>query len=432
MRYLGWFLAGLFLLAACTQGNPQDGANRARAYPSQAAVIGTATTPESSIPAPNGTINLWQSWSEGETSLLVQIIAEFQAENPGIQFDVRYVPAENFQERLKADLAQGNGPTLWFGPADWGPSLYNGGFVADLSDQVGIGLVQTLNRAGVDSVRYKQALIGLPYSIRGVVLYRNRQLIPTAPATLDELVSLAQTATKGDIAGADLERSFQFSGAHLEGIGGKLMDETGAPAFENAAGVAWIDLLRSFARAGPTEFLSDQDIERFKANQAGFIIDGTWNMKALAQAIGAQNLAIDPWPAYRDGHLSGFVQSDILYMSSQARGAEQDAALAFMGYFLSPRVQARLTQIDHIPAVGSKYIIDPLMAQAITALTGGIAYPTFPQMAVYTAQMDVALKSIFEDGADPASALEAAAVAIRAAQANSQAFSTKPATIPIP
>ena len=46
--------------------------------------------------------------------------------------------------------------------------------------------------------------------------------------------------------------------------------------------------------------------------------------------------------------------------------------------------------------------------------------------------MDVALKSVFEGGADPASALEAAAEAIRAAQTDPQAVSTNPVINPTP
>jgi arabinogalactan oligomer/maltooligosaccharide transport system substrate-binding protein len=293
-------------------------------------------------------------------------------------------------------------------------------------------LVQGLNQAAVGSVQYKNAVIGLPYTIRGVVLYRNRQLIPEAPATFDGLVALAQSAAQGELQGADLERSFSFSGAHLDGIGGKLMDEHGAPAFDNAKGLAWIELLRSFEKAGPTEFLSDHDLELFEAGKAGFIIDGTWNMNALSQALGAENLAIDPWPAYREGRLSGFVQSDVLFMSSKASGSEQAAALKFMEYFLSPPAQLRLTQIDHIPAASAGKVTDALMLQAIAALAGGTTYPSLPQMAAYAAQMDVALKSVFEGGADPASALEAAAKGIRAAGAGAQAVSINPVIIPTP
>jgi maltose-binding protein MalE len=358
----------------------------------------------------------------------VQTIAEFQSRYPGVQFDVLYIPAENFQAKLESAAAQGKAPTLWFGPAEWGPPLYDAGLVADLSDMVSHDLLQSLNQPALGSVQYKNAIIGLPYTIQGVVLYRNRKLISKPAATFDELVALAQSTAQGDLLGADLERSFSFSGAHLDGIGGKLIGENGAPAFDNAKGVAWIELLRSFEKAGPTEFLSDHDLEVFEAGKAGFIIDGTWNMNTLSQALGAENLAIDPWPAYQDGRLSGYVQSDVLFLSSKASRLEQTAALKFMEYFLSPPAQLRLTQIDRIPATGVGKVTDPLMLQAIAALAGGTTYPSLPQMATYAAQMDVALRSVLEEGADPASALEAAAAAIRAAQA----VPTIPVMIPTP
>ena len=434
MRLLNCFLAGAVLLAVFSCSSPQSLPVVARTGTPrrQAPAKGPASSAEAALPALSGTVTLWHSWSEGETPVLVQTIAEFQSRYPGVQFDVLYIPAEKLQARLESAASQGRSPTLWFGPADWGPPLYDAGRVADLSDLVNNDLVQSLNQPAVGSVQYKNAIIGLPYTIRGVLLYRNRKLIPKAAATFDELVALAQSIAQGELLGADLERSFSFSGAHLDGIGGRLMDEHGAPAFDNAKGVAWIELLRSFEKAGPTEFLSDNDLEVFEAGKAGFIIDGTWNMKALSQALGAENLAIDPWPAYRDGRLSGYVQSDVLFLSSKASGSEQAAALKFLEYFLSPPAQLRLTQIDHIPAASAVKVTDPLMLQAIAALAGGTTYPSLPQMAAYSAQMDAALKSALEEGTDPASALEVAAKAIRAAQAGAQAVSTNPVILPTP
>jgi maltose-binding protein MalE len=430
MRYLKLILTGAVLLAIWSCSSPRDlplvaqtGIPRG-----QSPAKGPAVSPEASLPAVSGTVTLWHSWSEGETPVLVQTIAEFQSRYPGVQFDVLYIPAENFQAKLESAVAQGKGPTLWFGPAEWGPPLYDAGLVADLSDMASPGLLQSLNQPALGSVQYKNATIGLPYTIQGVVLYRNRKVISKPAATFDELVALAQSTAQGDLLGADLERSFSFSGAHLDGIGGKLMDEHGAPAFDDAKGVAWLELLRSFEKAGPTEFLSDHDLEVFEAGKAGFIIDGTWNMNALSQALGAENLSIDPWPAYQDGRLSGYVKSDVLFLSSKAGESEQAAALKFMEYFLSPPAQLRLTQIDRIPAAGTGKVTDPLMLQAIAALAGGTTYPSLPQMGTYAAQMDVALRSVLEDGADPASALEAAARAIRAAQA----VLANPVMIPTP
>jgi maltose-binding protein MalE len=169
-------------------------------------------------------------------------------------------------------------------------------------------------------------------------MYRNTAIIADAPATFDDLVAAAQAATTDDVVGANLEYGFFFSAAHLHGVGGLLMDEKG---------VEWLNLLNSFKDAGPTEYYTDNDVNLFKAGQAGIIIDGTWNTTGLAEAIGAENLAIDPWPT----PLSGYVQTENIYLNANAEGEDVDVGWAFMEFFLSAEAQAMLTEAGHIPAV---------------------------------------------------------------------------------
>jgi arabinogalactan oligomer/maltooligosaccharide transport system substrate-binding protein len=280
--------------------------------------------------------------------------------------------------------------------------------VADVTGFTSTPFLASINEAALGAVKYKGALVGLPQTIKGVVMFRNKQVIAAAPATFDDLVTAAKAATKGDVVGADLEYGFFFAAAHLNGIGGKLMEANGDAAFNNEKGVEWLNLLNSFKDAGPTEYYTDNDVNLFKAGKAGIIIDGTWNMTALAEAIGADNLAIDPWPAYGDGHLSGYVQTENIYLNANASGDDQAASWKFMEFFLSPEAQALLVKAGHIPAVAGVEIADPLLKQAVDAFAGGAAFPVIPEMGAYWGPMDTALKSVFDEGADPAAALQTA------------------------
>jgi arabinogalactan oligomer/maltooligosaccharide transport system substrate-binding protein len=268
--------------------------------------------------------------------------------------------------------------------------------------------LRTINAAALGAVKYKSALIGLPQTIKGVVMFRNTSIIAEAPATFDDLVTAAQAATVDDVVGADLEYGFFFSAAQLHGIGGMLMDRNGDPMFNDAKGVEWLNLLNSFKDAGPTEYYTDNDVNLFKAGKAGLVIDGTWNMTGLAEAIGADNLAIDPWPTYGDGHLSGYVQTENIYLNYNTEGDDQMAAWKFIEFFLSPQAQALLADVGHIPAAAGVEVSDPLMLQAVEAFAGGTAFPVIPEMGAYWGPMDTALKSVFDEGADPATALEQA------------------------
>ena len=418
-----WLLA-IVSVTACGGGVSPGSPEVATPVVSEALTHTPTPLPSPTPVVVSGTVSIWHSWDEPYVPALLRRIFEFNKLYPNVYFDVQYVPALDLQSAYEQAALEGHSPTLLIGQAEWGPALYDKGLVADLASLVPADLLNTLNRAAVGTGRYRDAIISVPVDIRGVVLYRNQSIIPIAPSTFDELVSLAKEATRGQRLGAVLDRSFFFSGAHLIGLGGSLMDSEGRPAFNNLKGLEWMNLLQAFSEAGPAEFFTDNDFNLFKEGRAGMIIDGTWNRNALAEAIGAANLAIDLWPIHAEGSLSGFVQTESLFLSSAALSEEQMASMKFLQFFLSPESQAAVAQVGLIPAINGSpvnlaasqvEVDDPLIAQAMRALVDGVTYPVVPEMSVYTSQMDIALKSIFDGGVAPESALKRAEEAIQVA-----------------
>ena len=113
--------------------------------------------------------------------------------------------------------------------------------------------------------------------------------------------------------------------------------------------------------------------------------------------------------------MSGFVQANSLFMSSAAQGNQRLAAWEFMKYFLSAEAQETLPAIGQIPVLKNVPVDDPIISQAMKAMEGGVTYPVRPEMSVYTAPLDGAIKVIFSDGVAPPDALQSAADAVRAA-----------------
>jgi ABC-type glycerol-3-phosphate transport system substrate-binding protein len=194
-------------------------------------------------------VTLWHPWRKSRAQALAQVIAAFQERQPGIQVDARYVPFDDLRAAYEAAGASGEGPMLLLGAAEWGPTLYDAGWLADVTALTSASLLAPISPVALEAVTYRGALIGLPHRLEGVVLFRNRAIMAEAPATMEDLIASAQAATEGDVVGAHLERGFFFSGGHLEGIGGELMDGEGNPQFNSEKGVEWIDLLRSFEEA---------------------------------------------------------------------------------------------------------------------------------------------------------------------------------------
>ncbi len=360
-----------------------------------------------------GTISIWHALTEGEADGYNAVIAAFQEQNPGVEFEILYTPFDDLRGKFETAAATGGGPTLLLGAADWGPALYDAELIADLSPSVSTAFLSTFNEAALGSDQYKDAIIGLPFGLKGVVLFRNSSIIPDAPATYDDLVAAATGATAGDVVGADLEQGFFFSAGHLMGVGGQLMTLEGDPLFNDESGVEWLNLVNSFADAGPVEYYTDNDVNLFKAGQAGLVIDGTWNLNDLAASIGEDNLSVDPWPS----PMSGFVQNDNLYLSANADADARAAAVAFGRFLYSPEGQQLLVEENtgYIPPVSGVEVPDRLRQEALAAFEGGVTFPVIPEMGAYWGPMDTALQSVFSEGADPAAALQTAFDAITAA-----------------
>jgi maltose-binding protein MalE len=397
MPVLAILLIAAFVLSACKPA--------AVVAPTEAPAAPVVVATEPPVETLKGTVTIWQAWKEAEITSLNEVIAAFQAANPDVTFDVLYVPFDDLRGKFETAAATGGGPSVLIGSADWGPALFDAELLADVTGLASTDFLATINPAALGATQYKGALIGLPQTIKGVILYRNKSIIAEPATDVDDFIAKATAATAGDVMGADFEYGLFFSAASLHAVGGALMTAEGDPAFNDAKGVEWMENLKKIKAAGiPMENNNDNDVNSFKAGKAGWIIDGTWNITALAEAIGADNLAIDPWPA----GLSGYAQTENIYLSANTTGDDQTASWAFMEYFLSAEAQSILAGAGHIPATLGVEVSDPLLQQASAGMAAGTAFPVIPEMGAYWDPVNNALLSVINEGTDPAVALQAA------------------------
>lgn len=411
---LGTLLLGTLLLAGCqAEESPQV---TATFDPASDSILPATPTPAPPTVTPtpdglSGTISIWHSWDESRLPLLVQIIDAYRAQVPDVHFDVLYVPPEDLLSRYETTTREGWGPALLLGPGEWGPGLYRQDLAGTLS--AGEDLLGRLNPAAVEALHDGEALTGLPYSLEGVVIYRNTDLAIQAPENIEHWATLAEGATEGEVMGAVLDMSFQYAGAHLNGLGGNLANPDGAPAFNTAEGDRWLETLGVLRELGPVEYGNDNDLSAFRNGLAAYIVDGTWNLGTIIETLGEEKVAIDPWPAAGDsGRLSGYVWADALYLNPQASEVDRTAARRFMDHFLSTEVQTLLADAGMIPASLDVVPEDRLVSAAMQALEGGTAYPAIPEIEVYPPEMNIAIRAYLAEGVGANEALLAAEEAI--------------------
>ena len=370
---------------------------------------GTTDTTEAEMMGPEATITLWHAWKENEIESLNDVINAFTAIYPDVTVEVLFVPFDDLQNKVTTDWSTGGGPAVLIDAFDRASGYLDADLLYDMDEIISADVISALNPAAVSAVDYDGFKAGLPQTLKGVVLFRNKALAPDPAGSLDDIIG----------AGASLEQGFFFSMAHLvQACGGEIADADGNPAFNTDAGVCWLETLAQFPN--PT-YYTDDDIDTFKAGTNAFAIDGTWNLTGFAEAIGAENLAIDPWPTAGTGNLSGVVQPESIYVSNNIDGAELEASVAFVEFFLSTEAQTLLadpTKAGHIPVVAGVEVSDPLLADAVAAFGGGIAQPRFG--GCYWGNLDAALQSYFGGDVTAEEALQGAFDIISSAVADEE------------
>ena len=367
--------------------------------------------PPLSPPPAGSSVTIWLSWGIAETDSLKAIIQSFQRLYPDVTFSLLYVPLDVLFSTYQEAAYLGQGPSLLLGPARWGPELFDGDLITDLNPYIPFDYLTSLNSAALSSAEYHKSLISLPLSQHGMVMFRNTALISTAPITFEELSTLSHEATHGGVVGSYLERGSYFTAANIIGLGGRLIDEDDSPAFNDSFGLEWFSLLSAYDEAGAVTFNTNRDLDMFMRGRVGIIIDGSWNISLLTRAIGSDKLAIDPWPTYGTGHMSGWVETDSVFLNANTNAKDRFAALAFIGYLLDPNVQVRLAEVGHIPSVITAKPRDALIQQAMDAFSSGAPYPITVDESVlnlYWKELDVAIRKVFVSEVSPANALRTA------------------------
>jgi len=349
------------------------------------------------------TITLWHSMKDSEIAAMTgTIIPAFQEKYPNVQVELLFTPDNDLRGKFETAVSTGEGPDILVGHDDWGPAFYDALLVGDVSDVLA-DYGENINAAAVAEGSYAGVQVGVPYSLKGVVMYRNTDIMPEAATDVADLLTKAAAANSGDVYGFVGETGPFFAMGHLHKTG-DLMTPEGDPKFNSAAGVAWMEMLKSFDTVGPTSQDDDNDVNLFKQAKAGVIIDGAWNIGAFTDL--GDVVVIDPWPA----GMSGFVQSSYIFLNANVTGDQATAAKAFMGFLLTTEAQAAFYESDpaFIPANNQVEVTDPLRQQAMAAFEGGVGFVTIPEMGAYWGPVGNAILAVRVDNADIQTTLDSA------------------------
>jgi maltose-binding protein MalE len=382
-----------------------------------------ATTTTEYVAPPRGDADL-VIWADDTRAPVLRPIADTFAAEEGIVVSVLEVPFDKIRDNLSKAGPAGEGPDIIIGAHDWLGELVANGAVAPL--ELGDSAADYADVA-VQAFTYDGKQYGLPYAVENIALIRNTDLVPTAPATFEELEATAlQLKTDGTVdvplavqqGPADPYHNFPLFSAVGGYVFGQNADGTYNAAdlgIDSEGGLAAAALFKKWSDEGLISKDVTYDImnESFSAGKAPFAITGPWAVGGFTDA--GVNFVVEPIPPVEGGTPKVFVGVQGFMISAFSEA--QDLAKTFiLDYLNTEDVALQLFEAGgRPPALTSAFeqvSSDPIIQGFGLAGQQGQPLPAIPEMSAVWDNWKDAYNLIFT-GSDPTTAFTDAATAIR-------------------
>jgi maltose-binding protein MalE len=409
-------------------------AAEATATTAPAAVEATATTAPAAAeatatvvkgePSKEGVLTIWLSG--GPSKAVTNASKDFTAKY-NIPVNVQELDFGGIRDNLKVAGPAGEGPDIIVGAHDWLGELVTNGLLEplDLGDKA-----SSFDPVALQAFTYEGKLYGLPYALEAIALLYNKDLVPTPPATWEELKATAkklQDEKKVDQGYVLMQGDPYHAYPFWTGFGGYVFKQNADGTYDptdvgldNAGGQKAIKEIDQMVKDGLlrkdiTGQISDS---MFASGKSAMVIDGPWRLGDLRKA--GINYGIAPIPKM-DQQPAPFVGAQGFMVS--AFGKNKDVAKAFLTEFMA--ADAPMEQIykddPRIPAwkplqqkvAASTDPNDKDIAAFALSATVGNPMPAIPQMSSVWEDWTKAIVLVFQQQEDPGKAISDAATSIR-------------------
>ncbi|SDY31110.1 arabinogalactan oligomer / maltooligosaccharide transport system substrate-binding protein [Evansella caseinilytica] len=367
------------------------------------------------IPEKPEVLSMWVNDEEAQIDAYEEITARF-TEEYGIEVNITPFSMVDQTESLSLDGPQGLGPDLFFQPHDRMGGIHIEGLAAELElteDQ--LARLSEYSEEAVNSFSYEGIQYGIPAVVETYGLFYNTDLVPEAPETLEELMTIARELTEGDQYGFLMEATnFYFTYPFLTGTGGYVFaqDETGAYdandiGLANDAAVDAANTIQSWFEEELIPVGIDAEILNglFRQGKVGMVVSGPWSIPDYSEDLG-DSLAVTPLPTWNGEPLNSFsgnkgwlvnYYTDHLYWATE------------LALFIT-NAESSKTYFEiagEIPAHSGVEINDEFMGAFFQQAQVAEPMPNIPEMSKVWQPIAEALEFISR-GEDPAEVLEEA------------------------
>ncbi|MDP2344992.1 MAG: extracellular solute-binding protein [Deltaproteobacteria bacterium] len=369
--------------------------------------------------------------AEGEA--LRALVRQFEQANDGVTVVLRGTPDgaderhQLFVQWLNAGAPE---PDVLQIDVVWAAELASAGFLRpiDLGQSFGADLFPGVRKA----VTWRETAWAAPWFVDVGMLYRRKDLVPSAPSTFDELALAANAPGPSPGFVWQGNRYEGLSCVFLEvlgGMGGAIFDEEGRVVVDSAAGVRALTAMASWVGTiSPVDVVTMQEEQArfaFQNGNARFMRNWPYAAALFDASAGSDGVAgrwaVSPMPTDRAlGRPTAALGGGALAINARAAHPEQAAAL--VAFLTSPAaLLTRAKMAGQYPPRPSLYDADGALDDALTIdvddarriIEGATPRPVTPLYTELSSILQVHLHRSLTGQSDPNAALHAAAEQMR-------------------
>ncbi len=345
-------------------------------------------------PAPKVTVTFWHAYGTGsaEEVALQKILEQAKTDLPQYDIQVLQVPFNDIFNKYRTDVAAGGGPDMFIAPNDSLGDDARAGLIADITDLAKdkLGAYAPLS---VEGMSVEGKLYGIPESLKAVAFWYNKDMLPEAPKTTDELKALMEGGTPISIS-YGCYHHWGFFGA----FGGKIFDENWKVVADQggiADAMSYLNDLYQISKAQGWPKNDSDGLAPFSEGKVAAITNGNWAMGDYKKALG-DKLAVAPLPSGPGGASNPLLGVDGFYFNPNS--ANKEAALEVALYLTGKNAQTiMMNEAGHVPARTDVEVTDPLIKSLVEAFKTGYVRPQVPQLGLYWSNF-CGTDEVFEKG----------------------------------
>jgi arabinogalactan oligomer/maltooligosaccharide transport system substrate-binding protein len=336
--------------------------------------------------------------SPAEWDALIAVAARY-TELVGTPVEFVTVPDADFRTRLNLASPEGEGPDV-FGPIahDWIGELALPGILMPFSREQLHGIEDIPDNV-LSAVQYEGQIYGYPVFSESLVLFHNKDIIPEAPTTWDELVQMATEATTSDQYGFAFELlAPYYQGAFFHAFGGYIFKNNDGTldfadiGLNNEGSVEAAKFLRDMFNQQmppmPEDILDQTNAGAFldgleEQGLLGMRIAGPWRFPTLTDA--GVNFGVAPLPTAPNGEpLQPF--GGFQFWGANAYSENADAAMDLVNFLGSTEGMSYLLEGFNRPPVlnslrDAAVEANPNFAAIMEQVEVAVPMPNIPQMS---------------------------------------------------